>query len=348
MTDDLDRAVDAQINAYRPDLIPPFSAMEGRKRARDRRRIAVGAGALSVIALVGGSLLVPSLTGGGDRLTPSQGGPALTYTAQTGTDPQTGEPTRRYTLPTTLARTAESGLVPCRGLDGVTTMQLSSDPPQNIAIVTGSRQIEAFEACVAAVPGLRIPELAETTDGDAIDANAPAVTFRVSSNGAADPAAYTAAVDKCLGLAGVAGSSVQESYPATYELRAAASDADADALRRCLNGVPGAIVDATGTTASDCVYTDVPGTPCGEEKPPAALTEAQRTFVESCVGQENALPAPGWVGMSESEIEAFELPKIRPRLVGRDGECLGRDRSRRDDRVNVIIEDDTVIWAGRF
>ena len=75
MTDDpLDRAVDARIDAFRPDMLPPFSAIEGRKRARDRRRMAVGAGALSVVALVGvGGLIVSSLTGGGDTLTSGTG-----------------------------------------------------------------------------------------------------------------------------------------------------------------------------------------------------------------------------------------------------------------------------------
>lgn len=70
MSDDLDRAVDARIASYRPDALPPFSAIEARKRSRDRRRTAVGASALSVVALAGVSFVVPVLTGNGDRLTP--------------------------------------------------------------------------------------------------------------------------------------------------------------------------------------------------------------------------------------------------------------------------------------
>lgn len=71
--DDLDRAVDARIDAYRPETIPPFEAIESRKRTRDRRRMAVGAGALSVVALAAAGVVVPALSDGGDRLTP--GGP---------------------------------------------------------------------------------------------------------------------------------------------------------------------------------------------------------------------------------------------------------------------------------
>lgn len=68
MSDDLDCAVDARIDAYRPAALPPFSAIEARKRGRDRRRAAVAGAALSAVALAG-AVAVPSLAGGGDRLT---------------------------------------------------------------------------------------------------------------------------------------------------------------------------------------------------------------------------------------------------------------------------------------
>lgn len=74
MSDELDRAIDAQIDAFRPEILPPFTAIEARSRGRDRRRMAVGNGAFTVVALAGAVLVVPALSGGGDRLTP--GGPA--------------------------------------------------------------------------------------------------------------------------------------------------------------------------------------------------------------------------------------------------------------------------------
>lgn len=64
MTDPVDRAVDASIDAYRPASVPPFEAVEARKRTRDRRR---GAGAallsaaavIAVAVLSGGAVLAP-------------------------------------------------------------------------------------------------------------------------------------------------------------------------------------------------------------------------------------------------------------------------------------------------
>lgn len=62
MSDPLDRAVDAQIDAYRPDRVPPFEAIEGRKRSRDMRR---GGAALAATALaVAGVAFVPSVLAG--------------------------------------------------------------------------------------------------------------------------------------------------------------------------------------------------------------------------------------------------------------------------------------------
>lgn len=74
MSDPLDRAVDARIDAYRPDALPPFEAIEARKRGRDRRRTATGAAALSVVA-VAGIVFVPSLLSGGQDRLPSFANP---------------------------------------------------------------------------------------------------------------------------------------------------------------------------------------------------------------------------------------------------------------------------------
>lgn len=65
---DLDQAVQAEIDAWTPATSPPFDALTGRKRARDRRRMATGGAALSAVAL-SAAVLGPSLLGGGpDRL----------------------------------------------------------------------------------------------------------------------------------------------------------------------------------------------------------------------------------------------------------------------------------------
>jgi RNA polymerase sigma-70 factor (ECF subfamily) len=56
MTDPVDRAVDASIDAHRPAVVPPFEAVEARKRSRDRRRGA-GAAMLSAAAVVAVAVL---------------------------------------------------------------------------------------------------------------------------------------------------------------------------------------------------------------------------------------------------------------------------------------------------
>lgn len=77
MPEPMDRAVDARIDAYRPQSTPMFAAIEVRKRRRDRRRAAAGAAALSVAAVAAVSLAVPLLTGNGSaRLAPPAAGPS--------------------------------------------------------------------------------------------------------------------------------------------------------------------------------------------------------------------------------------------------------------------------------
>lgn len=50
MPDDLDRAVDARIDAYRPESTPPFEAIEARRRRRGRGRLA---GATAAVVFTG-------------------------------------------------------------------------------------------------------------------------------------------------------------------------------------------------------------------------------------------------------------------------------------------------------
>lgn len=74
---DLHRAVEDEIDAFRPDRTPPFGALLERHRARSRRRYAAGAVALSAVA-VAGIVFVPSaMSGGSDRL-PSYADPGST------------------------------------------------------------------------------------------------------------------------------------------------------------------------------------------------------------------------------------------------------------------------------
>jgi hypothetical protein len=51
MSEAVDRAVDAQIDAYRPETVPPFELIEARRRRRDRTRLAAAAAAVAAVSL---------------------------------------------------------------------------------------------------------------------------------------------------------------------------------------------------------------------------------------------------------------------------------------------------------
>lgn len=97
MAEPFDRAVDARLDAFRPDTVPPFAAIEARKRRRDRRRVA-GTGVLSILAVAGAVVLVPSVTGGGTLVTPD--GDARIYVVPTASSsPATTDPSPTRTGP---------------------------------------------------------------------------------------------------------------------------------------------------------------------------------------------------------------------------------------------------------
>ena len=80
---------------------------------------------------------------------------------------------------------------------------------------------------------------------------------------------------------------------------------------------------------------------------------AAADFIGRCVGGEEATPAREYVGLGEDEatrtkqrVSAGTVNVVR--VIGRDGECLGRSRERRDDRVNLLVSSGNVVWAGRF
>ncbi len=80
---DLHQAVEDEIDAFRPDRTPPFAGLLARRRARDRRRTATGAAALSAVAVIGIAFVPSALSGGEDRL------PSV---AQTGPTQEAGDP----------------------------------------------------------------------------------------------------------------------------------------------------------------------------------------------------------------------------------------------------------------
>lgn len=63
MSDDLDRAIDAGIDAHRPASIPPFDAIIARGRRRDRGRMIAAAAAVALVAVTTAALALPDSQG---------------------------------------------------------------------------------------------------------------------------------------------------------------------------------------------------------------------------------------------------------------------------------------------
>jgi hypothetical protein len=150
MSDALDRAVDARVDAYRPDRVPPFEAVQARKHSRDRRR---GAAAAAAVALaVAGVVFLPTAfgLGGGDEGPPTvaEGGAAAAifgYRVR-------ADNVAAFRAAGEDALTYLEGCLQYPGLsDGE---RLESDPAQYSGRVAGQDQAEAFQACIEKVPGM--------------------------------------------------------------------------------------------------------------------------------------------------------------------------------------------------
>lgn len=85
-----------------------------------------------------------------------------------------------------------------------------------------------------------------------------------------------------------------------------------------------------------------------EQAHDAAVPARTAAFVERCVGGGQHDLAPEHLGLTEDELRTRLAGVVEWRPVGRDGECLGRRRDLRPERVNVVLEHGRVVWAARF
>lgn len=160
---DLHRAVEAELQAYRPDRAPAFAALKARKRQRDQRR-AGAAVTLSVIA-VAGIAFVPNALGSGSGGSQGVAGP----------QPKEAEPTRSepddalsiafrvtYSDPAAYdGRSDDARLSPCLALQGVGSPldPFFTRPPSYTVTVKGGGQVEAFRTCLAGLTNISVQEL---------------------------------------------------------------------------------------------------------------------------------------------------------------------------------------------
>ena len=79
-----------------------------------------------------------------------------------------------------------------------------------------------------------------------------------------------------------------------------------------------------------------------------ALPDRTAAFIERCVAGEQLDLAPELLGLTEDDLQSVLEDGTDLRVIGRDGDCLAQRRDLRPERVNVLVEDGRVVWAGRF
>lgn len=135
--------------------------------------------------------------------------------------------------------------------------------------------------------------------------------------------AYTAAAERCLSLPGVTGGPVTDTAPAVYSL--AAAGGDVAALRSCVNDIGADVGEIVGRP--------------GEER-------GQAESIEQCVRGETSAVEERYIGMTESQVRDAEPEPVR--VICRDRVFLDRTSDYRPDRLNIVVEQGVVVWAGRF
>ncbi len=310
---DLHRAVEAELDAHRPTLTPPFAAIRARKRARDQRR-AAGAAALSVVAVLGVAFLPSAL-----RPAPERADRTTTVAGPTA-DHEQDQTHFRYGVDWVGQRAAYSKDVDlalhrdCFVLGGSAVTARTSLPPRYSGTVTSRVNAEALRRCVAQnAPGANFT-LKLMQDG-------PQTFFiRYRDLAAFDPARDTPLIEECLSLAGIRESKAA-GRPPVYAVTAAGAE-QADVLSACLATLKNVTVLQGGSNAD-------------------------AAFIQECVGGLNVPLAPEWIGRDEGVLANVDLAEPL-RVIGREGKCLARTDDRDERRLNLIVRGGKIIWAGRF
>lgn len=352
MPDDLDRAVDARIDACTPRTHPPFEALVGRKRARARRRAVAGGAALSATAVAVALVVVPSPGIGGDRLVPepsaAPGGP--------GAD---GPQVRQYAVSNRSdtgyqvdVRETDEGIRRCLDLPGVTDRGTGEKMPVDYAAtVDGIERAEQFEACIRAVPravaSARPPAADDPAPGSVAWTGATVCLTGGDEDlcrevDAARARELQSVLDRAVLSTGGGGDCASD--PRSYRVQFLHP-----AIRTAPTDVPLSCGFVTRGAGSGNYRLDGSARDQVKQAYDAAVPARTAAFIERCVSDEQQHLAPELLGLTEEGLQArLREEDVPHRLVGRDGECLGRLRDLRPERVNVLVEDGRVVWAGRF
>lgn len=343
MSDPLARAVDAQIDAFRPDKVPPFAAIETRKRRRDRRRMAVGAGVLSVVGVVGVVFAGPSLTGGGDRLTgPPVAGPAATPTVTV--DDRTTRYGLSYVDPGAYDVGRDEPLMKvCLALPGTSEVSVEQSlPPGYFVLLTGTEQAKAFERCAADLDNVTVRNLDATPSG----------SLRTGVQ-----VCRTQPTGPCQKLDADTANRIYDALALDSRPRAVPNGPRCMILAvnyTLLFDKPGADVQEIVVPAASCVPVTIGTTAYEVDAAPRELV-LQAYDAAVTAARDGAIPClpetptePGYVGLTEQQaLDLAARQGLTVRVVGRDGKCSNITRDMRPDRVNLDLVSGRVARAIR-
>lgn len=359
--DDLTRAVRARIDAYRPRTVPPLAVITDRRRTRDRRR-GLSAAAVSLVAIAGFAFAGPSLINGGqDSLTTTVAGPATpTATVEpSGPVGMTVEQKRYGIVYADLAAYDDGRDRPrievCFALPGTSgSNALYSFPPQYSTTVTGSEQIGAFEQCLAGVPNLTVQQTASGPAGP----GGPVPIDRIGYALSRDGLDLTVTVPIGGGCQTTGTAVVTAAEKATrVTLRATVTRPAAPSPSPPPPGVEpfctANLVEQDVTVRLDAPLANRFVIDGRNDKQIVPQQDTPEAFIERCLGTGTGRgqvgPAQEYVGATEADIDRMIAGTGPPiRVIGRNGECLDRLDDLQTDRINVLIANGEVIWAGRF
>lgn len=347
-----------RLSTFRPDRTPPFAALQARKRRRDMRRAGTLLGS-TAIAVAAVAVVPAALTSG-----PAPGSPGLA--SQLGLSPceRLLDDERLAGMRLVEAMSAggpQDGVLCLYAPAGARTADATpASPVQGLRAVVrpdGRTTVTAYTFTARPVdPGDTGPTAPATTAGQEptevgvapYRLSADGLTLTLTGNaggGCSGRGTVTATAEESAERVVVHALVARPSLPPRPPGTACTTEMAIQQVQLRLQEPLGDRPVVDGSTGEQ-ISGQQDG---GPSRVPAVLTPAQQAFVDSCVGPENAPLEPQYVGMSEAEANPPNSYRPYPtRVVGRDGKCLGRTKDLQGNRVNLIVEDGKVIWAGRF
>lgn len=239
----------------------------------------------------------------------------------------------------------------CFALPGVEAVDVDESLPLTYRVTVPASGAEAFERCIGAVVGLYVPELApEGSDADAPELVWTGVTVcRLGGQGPDDCQFFgeeeASALDDALDTAtpapggqvycGAAGPAytVQFDHPSARTIvitvRVGCGPMSKGGVDYLLPGQAQRLVQQ--------VHVD------------AGTGDSAEAFIDRCLDRSAGTAADEYVGKTVTQAEALAVSTgATIRVFGRDGTCLGGRYDLREERVNVLLVRDQVIWARRF